>query len=372
MSPIGTIGHWQRAAWLACSTLIAATAQAQAPTATAGAAAYVSHQDGGIARIDLQTLTVGAHMPLEGAGPRGLGITDDGKQLVVAVREAGELQWLDIASQRVVQRVAVGKNPEFVRVRGGLAFVSYEPSSTGAPPKSATAASAATTASASGHAAASDDDGDKEPAQIAVVSLASGKVLRRIVGGAETEGIEVTPDGRRIVVTNEADNNLTVHDVKTGKRLQTIDVAKWGVRPRGIKVSPDGKHYAVTLEFANKVLVLDARFKPLRTVDTGAAPYGISFDRSGKRLFVAAARDKVVNVFDATTYAKLADIPVGERCWHFTFTPDDARLLVACGRSKDVVVVDANSYQVLQKLPAQGMPWGVVTWPKSFGSLDQP
>jgi YVTN family beta-propeller protein len=283
--------------------------------------------------------------------------------LVVAVREDGELQLVDLASQAVVQRIAVGKNPEFVRVRGKLAFVSYEPSSTGAaPPKPGQ----------SGAAAVGEQDDDQEPAQIAVVDLVKGKVLRRILGGAETEGIEITPDGRRIVVTNEADNTLSVHDVRTGKRLQVIDVKPYGQRPRGIKVSPDGRSYVASLEFANKLLVLDANFKPVRTIDTGVAPYGLAFDRSGQRLFVAAARDKVLNVFDAHTYAKLADIPTGERCWHFTFTPDDARLLVACGRSKEAVLIDATTYQLVQKAPIQGMPWGVVTWPKSMGSLDQP
>lgn len=341
-----------------------ATALAAAPATPARAPqAYVSLQDAGITVLDLHTLAPVGDIAVQGKGPRGLGITADGKNLVVAVRDPGELQVIDLGSQAVVRRITVGKNPEFVRVRGGLAFVSYEPSSTGAPPPKPGAAPVA---------AEKDDDDDKEPAQIAVVDLAKGTVLRRILGGAETEGIEITPDGQRIVVTNEADNTISVHDVRTGKRLQTIDVKAYGQRPRGIKVSPDGKTWVVSLEFANKVLVLDSQFKPLRTVDTGGAPYGLSFDRSGQRLFVAAARDKQLNVFDARSFAKLADIPVGERCWHFTFTPDDARLLVACGRSKDTVVVDAKTYAPLTKIPAQGMPWGVLTWPKSMGSLDQP
>ncbi|WP_290870129.1 beta-propeller fold lactonase family protein [Aquabacterium sp.] len=352
-------------AWLAASFLAAASLSWSAVQAAPdrSAHAYISLQDGGVAVLDLATLAPAAEIPLQGKGPRGLGVTNDGHRLVVAVRESGDVQIVDLDKRLVVQRIPVGKNPEFVRVRGHLAFVSFEPSSTGGPPPKPGEA---------GAKPPHDDDDDKEPAQIAVIDLDQGKVLRRIVGGAETEGIEITPDGRRIVVTNEADHNITVHDVRTGKRLQTIDIQKYGDRPRGIKLSPDGQTYAVTLEFGNKVLLLDSHFKPLRTLDTGAFPYGVAFDRSGDRLFVAAARANLLQVFDARRFTKLADIPVGERCWHFTFTPDDARLLVSCGRSKETLVIDAKTYAPLQKIPTPGTPWGVLTWPKSMGSLDQP
>ena len=32
----------------------------------------------------------------------------------------------------------------------------------------------------------------------------------------ETEGIEFSYDGTKIIVTNEADENLSVHDIRTG------------------------------------------------------------------------------------------------------------------------------------------------------------
>jgi len=44
-----------------------------------------------------------------------------------------------------------------------------------------------------------DDDADKPPAQVAVVDLDKGLVVRAIVGGRETEGIEFTADGKHIL-----------------------------------------------------------------------------------------------------------------------------------------------------------------------------
>ncbi len=184
--------------------------------------------------------------------------------------------------------------------------------------------------------------------------------------------MEFSKDDKKLIVANESDNSITVHDMQSGKLLKSVSVAKFGERPRGIKLAPDGKTYVVTLELSDKVLVLDEKLNPIKTFNTGKAPYGISFDREGKRIFVAANKDKLLQVFDAKTLDKIKDIPTGERCWHFTFTPDGLQLLLACGRSSEIVVVDTQKLEVAKRIANKDMPWGIVTYPKSMGSLDQP
>jgi len=107
-------------------------------------------------------------------------------------------------------------------------------------------------------------------------------------------------------------------------------------------------------------------------VETGKTPYGVAFDRSGRRIFVAASRENMLQVFDAGTLEKIKDIPVGERCWHFSFTPDDRQILLACGRSEELIAIDAETLEVSKRIANKGTPWGIVTYPKAFGTLDQP
>jgi len=254
----------------------------------------------------------------------------------------------------------VGKNPEFVRVYKGFVFVSTEPSSKGGPPPKP------------GEAVKEDDDDDKVPAIIAVVDLKKGKKVREIVGGPETEGVEFSKDGKKIIITNEADNTITIHNFATGKLLKTISTKEYGDRPRGIKASPDGSYYVATLEYGNKFMVLDKKFNVTRTVETGQAPYGISFDRKGERIFIATSKEKALQVFDAKTFEKIKDISTGNRCWHFSFTPDDKQILLACGKSQAVMVIDTETLEKTKEIADKEMPWGVVTYPKSMGSLDQP
>ncbi|HWU83440.1 MAG TPA: cytochrome D1 domain-containing protein [Methylophilaceae bacterium] len=324
--------------------------------------AYVTNQDGGVTVIDLATMETISDIDVKGEGPRGVGVTDDGKLLITANKDNGNISVIDTATGKLVKHIEVGKNPEFVRVKGDYAFVSFEPSSKGGPPpKPGTVVKEE-----------EDDDENAEPARIAVVDLKAGEKIREIVGGPETEGIEFSKDGKHLIITNEADNTITVHNMETGELEQTISTKDYGLRPRGIKASPDGSFYVATLEFGNSLLVLDSDFKPVKAVKTGLSPYGVSFDRDGKRIFVAANKAKTMEVYDAKTFDKIKEIPTGNRCWHFTFTPDDKQILLACGKSDEVLVIDTDKLEVTKHIGDKKMPWGLVTYPKSMGSLDQP
>jgi len=327
--------------------------------------AYVSNQDGGVSVIDINTHTITATIDVKAEGPRGLAVTEDGKFLVVATRENGSVSIIDLATKEVVNQIEVGENPEFVRIRGNFAYVSYEPSSTGGPPPKPGSPEALA-------AEEDDDDEAEEPARIGIIDLTEGKKVREIVGGPETEGIEFSADGTLLVITNEADNTVTVHNIESGELVKTIATKEYGDRPRGVKVSPDGNTYVVTLEYGNKFMVLDKEFNVVRTVDTGETPYGITYDRAGSRIYVAANKAKTLEVFDANTYEKLKEVSTGNRCWHFTFTPDDKEILLACGKSDAVLVIDTEKLEVVHQIEDKKLPWGVVTFPKSVGSLDKP
>lgn len=329
-------------------------------SAAESAVAYVSNQDGGISIIGLDTLTVVGELTGGGGSPRGIGVTDDGKHVLTANRDSGDISVYDVATGKLIKSIPIGQNPEFVRVRGNRAFVTYEPSSKGGPPPKP------------GEEEDDDDDEAKIPAGIAMVDLKTHKVIGTIMSGPETEGLEFSADGKQLLVTNEGDDTITVYSLPKGKLIKTINTKKQGPRPRGIKISPDGKTYAVTLEYGDKVMMLSKNFKPLKVIQTGKTPYGVAFDKDGKNLFVAASRAKQLQVFDAKTYAPVKNVDTGDRCWHFTFTPDNSKILLVCGKSNEVIVIDAQSFEVVKRIDGLKMPWGVVTYPKALGSIDAP
>jgi YVTN family beta-propeller protein len=320
--------------------------------------AYVTNQDKGVSVISLENFSVIDTIDIEAKEPRGIGITSDGKLLITANREGGDVSVIDTATKKVVKHIPIGQNPEFVRVFGDFAYVSYEPSAKAGPPPKP------------GEKEDDDDEGEQLPAGIAIIDLKAMNVVKTIMSGPETEGIEFSHDGTKMLVTNEGDNTITVYDIKSGELVSKVDTQKLGDRPRGIKASPDGKSYVVTLEYGDKILLLDNNFKPVKTVATAKGPYGIAFDKSGKRLLVAAFKDKQLQVFNGKTLQLEKTVPIGDRCWHFTFTPDEKHLLIACGRSHEVLVLDGKTYQPVNRVKDLNLPWGIVTYPKAMGSLD--
>ena len=92
------------------------------------AEAYVSNQQGGVTVIDLDALAPVATIDIQAQEPRGIGITRDGKFLLTANKDSGNISVIDTATLEVTKHIAIGKNPEFIRVYGNRAYVSYEPS----------------------------------------------------------------------------------------------------------------------------------------------------------------------------------------------------------------------------------------------------
>lgn len=347
-------------------TGLSACSKEEAVEETASSAmAYVTNQNGNITVIDLGTFEPVSEINVDGRGPRGIGVTPDGKTLVVANVESGDISLIDRVSGKVLKHVPIGENPEFVRVRDNRAFVSFEPASIGGPPPKPGSEEAKALA-------AQREEDEEEPAKIAVVDLDEGKVINEITGGMETEGIEFSADGTKILVTNEADENVTVHDIQSGDLVKKISTLDHGNRPRGIKMSPDGKMYVASIEYGNHLVVLDSDFNFVREVTTGEVPYGLTFSRDGKRLLVALARGEAIQIFDTATWEPVGQVETGKRCWHFTYTPDDSHILIACGRSDEVVVIDAKELKVIKRIGNLKLPWGIIAYPRSVGSLDAP
>lgn len=319
--------------------------------------AYVSEEEGGISVIDLSTLQVIRRVHPEDIAPRGIGVSFDGKYLITSNKDTADVAVFSTPRLRLVRRLHIGDNPEFIKLdpAGDRLFATFEPGSEGGPP-----------------GADDDDDANEPPAQIASFHIGDWVPGPVSTAGKETEGLEFSPDGKLMLVANEAQNNIGVFDEATGAHVRDIDLKPYGIRPRGVKVSPLKTGYAVTMEASGTLLTMDANFNVLKSVPTAAKPYGVAFDRAGKRIFVSAAIARKLQVFSADSLQLLAEVPTGQRCWHFTFTPDDSRILLACGRSNNVVVIDANSYKPIQTIQGFKVPWGIVTYPRSYGSLALP
>ncbi|MGD9896359.1 MAG: beta-propeller fold lactonase family protein [Candidatus Methylacidiphilaceae bacterium] len=333
--------------------------QAEASTA------FVSAEPVGVVTIDLEKMAVVRRFPLPKGGPRGIGVTRDGRYVVTANKTSQDVAVIDRKRGHLVRRIPIGPKPEFLKfsLDGRRFFVAHEPASEGPPSKGPQREAEKKTR---------EDAAKKSPARIVEIEVGSWRVVRIFPASVDTEGIELSADGKKLLCASESEDSLLVYDLEANAEVRRIDLRAYGSRPRGVKRSPEGNEYLVSLENSGNVIVLDKDLNFVASVPTGAGPYGISFDPEGKRFLVAASRDKKLQVFDRESRKLVKEMTVGQRCWHFTFTPEGDRILAACGRSNEVLVFDAKSYRLLKVLAGIPLPWGVVTYPRSYGSLDLP
>lgn len=327
--------------------------QKPAPEPVARAArVFVSNETAGtVAVIDPASGAV-EHTIAVGKRPRGIRLSRDGKQLLVALsgspiappgvdesklpppdRAADGIGLVDLATRTLVRTYDSGQDPEAfdLSLDGRTLYVSNE-----------------------------------ETAEMSVIDLQSGTLIKRVPVGEEPEGVTTRPDGAAVYVTCEAINAVVGVDTKTFAVIARIPTAP---RPRSIVFTPDGATMFVTGETGNAVSVVDvATHKVAKTITLPASPgaptpprpMGAVLAPDGTQVLVSNGRATSVSILDVASRSLVRTIEnVGTRPWGIGVSPDGRKVYTANGPSGDVSIVDLATGAVDRRVALGGSPWGV-------------
>ncbi len=169
-----------------------------------------------------------------GQSPSGLAIDPAGARLYVANRESDTLSVIDLGNFHALATVPVGHAPFGVTIQGGRVFV------------------------------ANVQSGD-----VSVVDTGTLAETRRLKVGDFPYAVAVTPDGSRILVTNQHGGTLSVFD---GAFAPLPDIAV-GDYPEGIAITADGARAYVAVWMDNRLAEIDvAAGTVLRKIKVGESP----------------------------------------------------------------------------------------------------
>jgi PQQ-dependent catabolism-associated beta-propeller protein len=315
------------------------------------ALAYVTNEDSQeLSVIDTRTDSVVASIPV-GTRPRGVRVSRDGKTVFVAL--SGSPKCPPTMPDEECEKLKVDKTKDGIAVVDVASRRVIRVLPGGSDPEAFDISSDGSTLFVS----------NEDAHTASIVDIASGKIRSTVKVGREPEGVRLQPDGAAVWVTGETDHNVTLLETKAGKVIGQIPVGK---RPRDLAFTPDGTRAYVTGEVDGTVSVIDVPSRRVtRTIQLpkDSKPMGLVISSDGKRIYVANGRGGSVSVIDAATNAVTATAPVGQRPWGIDLTGDDTKLYTANGPSNDVSVVDAKSLQVIKKIPVGKTPWGVVIGP---------
>ncbi len=179
------------------------------------------------------TLEIQAELPT-GTSPAGIAISDDGRFVASADKDADQVSVFDAETLHLLHRIAVGIRPFGLRFApNGLLFV--------------------------GNVGSND---------ISLLDAESGKILATVPVGERPYGIAFA--NNRAFVTNQYANTLTVISLDTLELEATIDVGEY---PEGIDVTAEGDVLVIANWFDNTVSFVDPdTLSVIRTLETCDGP----------------------------------------------------------------------------------------------------
>lgn len=216
--------------------------------------------------------------------PSGLAVTPDGKRLYVALNLANAVGEVDLATGKLVRKIAVGSAPYDVALVGETLYVSNwggrrpvtgdvtGPAGRGTPVRVDTKRFIA-------------DDGS-----VSVIDLGSGKVTKEIPVGLHASALAVSPDRRNVCVANANSDSVSVIEVATNEVRETIstrlpDGQLLGASPNALAFYPakgaEPPRLYVSNGTSNAVAVVSfnpGESKVLGFIPTGWYPAGIAVD----------------------------------------------------------------------------------------------
>ncbi len=235
---------------------------------------------------------------------------------------------IDLAEQRVVATVPVGRSPAGVVAssKAGQVFVSNPDSKT-----------------------------------ISVIDMHTQTVVATLPAGDGPVGIDASPDGSRLVVADWYANRLLVYDTHTPLRAATpIAVGK---APAGVALHRDGRTAFVAERDDDSVAAVDLVTLRVRSrVKVGTHPFALLVDSPRQRVYALDVLSDSVSVVDMRNLDRLvvsATVAVGKAPYGAALAGDGRWLYVTNQHADTVSVLDAETLKPVRTLSGFGYPEGV-------------
>jgi YVTN family beta-propeller protein len=240
-------------------------------------------QQDGIGVVDLGSGSVQGRLS-SGNDPEAIDSSPDGRVLVVANEDSGQVRLLREADGEVIANIAVGLEPE------GIAF------------------------SPDGrHVYVTSEANDR----VDVIDVEKREAVTSIPTGKRPRSVVFSSDGDRAYVSSELDAKVEVIDAKQHSHLASVEIVGTPkALPMGIALDEPEHRLYVSLGRAGEVAVIDTRaLRLLRRVSVGERPWGIALTPDGKKLYTANGPSGDVSVIDTESLQVIRRIEVGKRPW---------------------------------------------------------
>jgi len=188
---------------------------------------------------------------------------------------------------------------------------------------------------------------------VEVIDLAAGKVMRRITGIKEPQGILYLAGPNRLVVTAGKEGTCRLYDAGTFevvKVLSSMDDAD------NLRHDVEADRIYVAYGDGALAAIDPTRFTNPSFIRLRAHPESFQLEKKGKRIFVNVPDARQVAVVDRAKGTVIAEWPVHEAHANYPMALDEAkhRLFIGCRQPAKILVIDTESGKVLTAASCAG------------------
>jgi len=163
--------------------------------------------------------------------------------------------------------------------------------------------------------------------------------------------MDVSPDGKWLLVTNADNGSVTVVDTSARKAEREIRV---GEKPEGITWIGKGPLALVTVYREDRVAVINTQDgNVLQKINVAAEPYGIVANRAGTRAWLTHEYPGTVSELDLTNFKITREMTAGNFVRGLALSPDEQRLYVTEFYSAKLIALDLVSGKAVDSWPGQ-------------------
>ncbi|MEQ8523786.1 YncE family protein [Gracilimonas sp.] len=174
--------------------------------------------------------------------------------------------------------------------------------------------------------------------------------------------LTVIPDETKIYASNLDSGSVSIMNTST----KTTKVLHLGNEAEGIDHTPDGKEIWVTNRAENTVSVINTnKDEILKTFPSnGSFPVKLKFSPDGTQVWICNNRSGTVAVFNASTYSLIKLIETGNRPLGIAFSDDNKFAYITKPGAHEVVEINIeDDFQITRLFEAEGSPDGIIWLP---------
>jgi len=316
---------------------------------TAQYAYITNHESGNISVIDTINNTVTAIVPVR-SHPFGVAVSPDGKKVYVANNSDDNVSVIDTATKNITGNVPIEVDP-----------VGYFPFGVAVSPDGervyvTNTYKGCVTKTCKGKKSSNKDE---NYFSVHVINTATNNVTDTVPVGSFPKGITVSPDGKKVYVTNSWNDNVSVIDTAINAVTATVPVGRF---PEGIAINPTGTKVYVTNSLDDNVSIIDTRTNDvIAMVNVGINPVGVAVNPEGTKVYVTnvgnfSVPDNTVSVIDTATDNVTATVKVGKQPIGILVSPDGEKVYVANNSDDNISVIDTATNNVTSTVNVRNKP----------------